>query len=209
MAVTFKKTIQKAQSTDPLAAEFAAIRTAIRAQQEQNCRVAITVGKRLIVLKGQLEHGQFCDRLAEEVPELARTTAERFMRIAREVDAQPMFAKLSDSAIALVAAKTTPGAIKAEIVERLTQGEALTFPNVVTLIKGAKDATETKLVISEKAAEALHSDAAETAAAKAAEKAVAVLKGKLPKSDFESFCRQWSKAGEAFVAAMSLHIADA
>jgi len=117
----------------------------IRVLMKRTAQDIIEVGQKLVKVKERLEHGRFGDWLRAEF-EWGEWTANKFMQVAQQFE----FVKFTDlqiapSALYLLAAPSTPKAVREEAIARAGAGESITYTAAKALKqKYATDATQLK-----------------------------------------------------------------
>lgn len=88
------------------------------------------IGEKLIDAKGRLQHGQFEDWVAGELPQIGKTTAHKFIHIATLKCSEYELFQLPQDSLAMVAAPAVPDGARHEIIDALRQG-VLPKPNQI------------------------------------------------------------------------------
>jgi len=107
----------------------------IKALMRRTAEDIIAIGRKLAEVKEHLGHGRFLDWLAAEFG-WHRFTANRFMQVA-EVFADLEMSQIvtfAPSALYLLAAPSTPETARAEALERVATGEAITYSQARAII---------------------------------------------------------------------------
>jgi hypothetical protein len=96
----------------------------------------ITIGKKLKEVKEKLPHGQFGGWLEREFA-WSQDKAEKLMRVADTFGEIPQFAELDidDSALYVLAARSTPVEARQEVLERAQNGEHISHKKTKEAIK--------------------------------------------------------------------------
>ncbi|MDF5725204.1 MAG: DUF3102 domain-containing protein [Rhizonema sp. PD37] len=104
----------------------------------------INIGQRLLEVKEQMEHGRFEIWLKSEF-NWGLWTARKFMQVTRQFKSVN-FTDLSidTSALYLLAAPSTPEAVRQEILERAEKGEAITHSKVRAITSVYKESAKSK-----------------------------------------------------------------
>lgn len=98
----------------------------------------IKIGKDLLAVKEQLDHGQFIAWLSAELAMTPRS-AQRYMTVARLAGKCNEVRDLPPSALYALSAPTTPQSVQAEIFKRLTAGEHIETRAIQAEIRKAKE----------------------------------------------------------------------
>ncbi len=99
----------------------------IRMLMKRTAQGIVEIGQKLIEVKTKLGHGRFLNWLDAEF-EWSEPTAQRFMRVAQKfkfVNLKDL--QLAPSALYLLAAPSTPEAVREEALERASAGESITY----------------------------------------------------------------------------------
>ena len=101
--------------------------TEIKALARRMAQDIIEIGRRLIAVKALLPHGAFIDWLTAEFG-WHRATANRFIQVAQQFGDKDLsqIATFDPSALYLLAAPSTPEAVREEAIERASAGETIT-----------------------------------------------------------------------------------
>jgi hypothetical protein len=118
----------------------------IIANGQQMQESAVAIGERLIDVKQRLEHGQFGDWCATEFG-MSQRTAQNLMNVARTFAGKSeTVSLLSDSALYLLAAPSTPEPARAEVIEETqATGKSPTKQRVREIIAKHKPAAQPEL----------------------------------------------------------------
>jgi Protein of unknown function (DUF3102) len=112
----------------------------IRARITRHTRDAIETGRDLIAVKDHLDHGQFTAWVEVELGIPART-AQAYMQAARFADDEAKTATvalLPPKTLHRLAAKSTPAAIKVDVLRRIEAGEVVPDKEVANRIAAAR-----------------------------------------------------------------------
>jgi hypothetical protein len=104
----------------------------IRLRLRHSTEDIIAIGKDLLMVKEQLEHGRFEAWIKAEFAMTLRT-AERFMSVAERFGKDDIVSDLSASALYLLAAPSTPEPVIDEVKERAASGEKVTVADIKRL----------------------------------------------------------------------------
>ena len=125
--------------SDPLRRELVEDAAYIRGHQERVNEGVIAVGERLLIVKAKLPHGQFL-RWVEAECGYSERSANDYMNIAKEFSQNPhRGADLSMRAQRLLAAPSTPQAVKDIAYQRLDEGKAVTAAEIERLKRELAD----------------------------------------------------------------------
>jgi hypothetical protein len=113
-----------------VAAEARAVADRVRASHQRTVIAIIEMGRDLLAVKARLGHGRFGQWLEAEFGGVART-AQNYMRAAQSfADNSEIVSHLPPATVYALAAPSTPGEVRTEIVARLSAGERL-HPDVI------------------------------------------------------------------------------
>ncbi len=110
----------------------------IKALMKRAASDIIDIGQKLIEVKARLGHGNFQGWLTGEF-EWSVHTARNFMRVAETFGEKDKISLFAPSALYLLAAPSTPEAVRAEAIDRAEQGEAITYSAARDLIEQAQE----------------------------------------------------------------------
>ena len=85
----------------------------------------VAIGRKLIEVKGKLNHGLFGSWLDQEFA-WSEDTAERFTRVARRFKDNPQIAEFAPSALYLLSAPSVPDEVREEATKKAEAGEKIT-----------------------------------------------------------------------------------
>jgi len=121
-----------------VAAEARAVAARVRASHQRTVIAILEMGRDLLAVKASLGHGRFGQWLEAEFGGVART-AQNYMRAAQSfADKSELVSHLPPATVYALAAPSTPGDVRSEIVERLRAGERL-HPDVISdVVKQAR-----------------------------------------------------------------------
>ena len=127
------------QSLRPeVAAEARAVAARVRASHQRTVIAILEMGRDLLAVKASLGHGRFGQWLEAEFGGVART-AQNYMRAAQSfADKSELVSHLPPATVYALAAPSTPGEVRGEIVERLRAGERLHPDAISDALKQAR-----------------------------------------------------------------------
>jgi hypothetical protein len=104
----------------------------VRSSIKRTTTTVVEIGNTLIWAKGQLGHGPFLGWLAAEFAMETRT-AERYMRAAEWVeDKFDIVSKIEPTTAYLLSARSTPGQLRDQVVQRIRDGEHVPVAEIKT-----------------------------------------------------------------------------
>lgn len=116
----------------------------IKAIMRRTSQDIIHIGQKLIEIKQYLGHGQFIKWLKSEF-NWSISSATKFMQVAQQFEFVNFTnLNITASALYLIAAPSVPKKIRAEILERASSGENISYTKVKTIIDQHKKTTESK-----------------------------------------------------------------
>jgi hypothetical protein len=104
----------------------------IKSLMKRNAQDIVEIGQKLIEIKLRLGHGNWGDWLAGEF-DWNQFTAERFMNVARTFGNNPQIVDFAPSALYLLAAPSTPEAVREEAIALAQAGETITYSKATEL----------------------------------------------------------------------------
>lgn len=111
---------------------------AIHGLMKSTAKTVIDIGKRLAMVKGRLEHGQFGEWIRHEF-DWSHDTVGRFMNVAKRLGDNPQFAEFQPSVLYLLAKLSTPPEALDEALERQAAGETVTVAITKEIIARHRD----------------------------------------------------------------------
>ena len=110
----------------------------MRASHQRTVLAILDMGRDLLTVKARLGHGRFGQWLEAEFGGVART-AQNYMRAAQSfADKSELVSHLPPATVYALAAPSTPGELRREIVERLRAGELMHADAISEAVKQAK-----------------------------------------------------------------------
>src|SRR3954447_1914459 len=108
--------------------------------QQRNINTAAAIGKWLIRVRDQIDHGLFLKWLSAEWP-ASQSSAYNFIAVAENLgDELPTVGSLPPATVYRLAAPGTPASTRAEIIEQLKAGEQIAPSEIDDKIKEAQEA---------------------------------------------------------------------
>lgn len=123
--------------------EITAATERIKLRLRRTAEDIVAIGKDLIVIKEQLQHGEFLPWIEREF-EMGEQSARNFMNVASRFGANPQLLGISPSALYELAAPSTPPEVVQQITAKARDGESVSVAEVKDLKKQLKQAQQEK-----------------------------------------------------------------
>jgi hypothetical protein len=107
----------------------------IRGNMKSTVATIIEIGRDLLAVRQHLQHGQFTAWVEAECGGLSMRSVQRYLRAAEfAADKNDTVSLLEPTTFHMLASKTTPPEVGADVMRRLARGEIITHKNIRDLV---------------------------------------------------------------------------